>query len=300
VRLILLRHTKVWHDHDASATAGALIFLTLTALTVAAGVQWSEAYEAANKSGCVIVGGVSVGGSVGAAGGWVMGGGHSALSPSYGLGIIYCDGGSSSCLLLSIHIGVDNALQFTLVLASGEYVTANEYQHSDLFWALRGGGGGTYGVVVTVTYRTHDILPSALLVLIANFSTPAIAQNVTTDYFSILPKLSDAGLGGHSSVSPSGIMAVTFGTTNALAKDNATMSSFFERVNAVAGPQNVQRDVIPFPSFYDAYLAFFNTTSEVGVTNEVISRLVSTKVAKEQPEKIAQVALKTEGGIEFK
>jgi hypothetical protein len=34
------------------------------------------------------VGGISSGGSVGAAGGWLLGGGHSALSPNYGLGIV--------------------------------------------------------------------------------------------------------------------------------------------------------------------------------------------------------------------
>jgi FAD/FMN-containing dehydrogenase len=41
------------------------------------------------------------------------------------------------------------------VLASGEIVTANAARHPDLFWALRGGGGGTFGVVSKLTMRTH-------------------------------------------------------------------------------------------------------------------------------------------------
>ena len=53
-------------------------------LTLAAGVQWSEAYEAARQHNREIVGAVRQ--SVGAAGGWLTGGGHSALSPNYGLG----------------------------------------------------------------------------------------------------------------------------------------------------------------------------------------------------------------------
>lgn len=57
-----------------------------TALTLGAGVQWFEAYAAANEQGRMIVGGLSGGGSVGASGGWLAGGGHSFLSPSYGLG----------------------------------------------------------------------------------------------------------------------------------------------------------------------------------------------------------------------
>ncbi|KAG6327489.1 hypothetical protein ID866_11600, partial [Astraeus odoratus] len=100
---------------------------TYEGLTIAAGVQWYEAYAAANDSGRSLVGGLSSGGSVGAAGGWLQGGGHSAaLSPSYGL-------------------GVDNAVEITVVTSTGEHLTVNNYQYPDLFWALRGGGGGTYG-----------------------------------------------------------------------------------------------------------------------------------------------------------
>ena len=61
--------------------------MTFAALTIGAGVQWSEAYAAANASGRFIVGGISGGGSIGAAGGWILGGGHSAFSPKYGLGV---------------------------------------------------------------------------------------------------------------------------------------------------------------------------------------------------------------------
>jgi len=58
----------------------------MTVFTFGAGVQWFEAFEAAKQRKRVIVGGLSARGSVGAAGGWLQGGGHSALSPSYGLG----------------------------------------------------------------------------------------------------------------------------------------------------------------------------------------------------------------------
>jgi hypothetical protein len=58
----------------------------LTAITLGAGVQWHEAYNAVQAQGRVLAGGSSAGGSVGAAGGWLLGGGHGALSPNYGLG----------------------------------------------------------------------------------------------------------------------------------------------------------------------------------------------------------------------
>jgi FAD/FMN-containing dehydrogenase len=58
--------------------------IQLAAITLGAGVQWHEAYDAVQARARALVGGLS--GSVGAAGGWVQGGGHGALSPTYGLG----------------------------------------------------------------------------------------------------------------------------------------------------------------------------------------------------------------------
>ena len=63
-----------------------MLMLSFVAITFGAGVQWAEAYAAANASGRFMLGGVSPGGSVGAAGGWILGGGHGALAPKYGLG----------------------------------------------------------------------------------------------------------------------------------------------------------------------------------------------------------------------
>jgi hypothetical protein len=55
-------------------------------VTLGSGVQWHEAYAAAAANNLTLVGGISPNGTVGAAGGWIMGGGHSVLSPTYGLG----------------------------------------------------------------------------------------------------------------------------------------------------------------------------------------------------------------------
>ena len=60
-------------------------------MTVDAGVQWYEAYDVVNEYGRLMIGAICVGGSVGAAGGWLAGGGHSTLSPGYGLGEILVD-----------------------------------------------------------------------------------------------------------------------------------------------------------------------------------------------------------------
>lgn len=68
--------------------------------------------------------------------GWHLGGGHGPFAKSKGLGI-------------------DNMLEVEIVLANGTAVTANAKSNTDLFWALRGGGGSTWGVIVSITSRAH-------------------------------------------------------------------------------------------------------------------------------------------------
>jgi len=53
-------------------------------------------------------------------------------------------------------LSCDSAVSYTMVTADGkDVVTANEMVNQDLFWALRGGGGGNFGVLVDVTLRLH-------------------------------------------------------------------------------------------------------------------------------------------------
>lgn len=104
------------------------------AITVVGGVAWGEVYDALKSTGYILVGGMSL--TVGATGGFVQGGSHGALSPSLGL-------------------AVDNILQMEVVMADATVQITNECQEADLFFALRGGGGGTFGVVTSVTYKLH-------------------------------------------------------------------------------------------------------------------------------------------------
>ncbi|KAF9977531.1 hypothetical protein BGZ75_010286 [Mortierella antarctica] len=107
------------------------------AIILGPGVIWDDAYKAADEHGVIVVGGS--GPSVGASGGYCQGGGHSPISQVHGL-----------C--------ADNVLQYTVVTADGTVKIANAFQNKDLFWALRGGGGGTFAVVVEAVYRTHPPL----------------------------------------------------------------------------------------------------------------------------------------------
>ncbi|KAF2839188.1 FAD binding domain-containing protein [Patellaria atrata CBS 101060] len=116
------------------------------AVTLGAGVQGREIYGRANAQSPpqVIVGGECP--TVGLAGGYIQGGGHGPMATYHGM-------------------AADQALSFDVVTADGRYVTANAEENQDLFWALKGGGPGTYGVVVSVTVKTFDELPTAGLQL---------------------------------------------------------------------------------------------------------------------------------------
>ncbi len=53
--------------------------------------------------------------------------------------------------------GAANLLEAEVVTADGQVRIANASTNPDLFWALKGGGGGTFGVVTRLTLRTHEL-----------------------------------------------------------------------------------------------------------------------------------------------
>lgn len=52
-------------------------------------------------------------------------------------------------------MAADQVLAYEVVTADGRFITASNTVNADLFWALRGGGGSTFGVVTSVIAKAH-------------------------------------------------------------------------------------------------------------------------------------------------
>lgn len=115
------------------ATAGTA---GVHAVHVGSGAMWIDAYHAVTSVGGRYVqgGGCTTVGCAGFAGG----GGFGNFSKAFGT-------------------GASNMLEAEVVTADGKIRVVNAYQDPELFWALKGGGGGSFGVVTRLTFRTHEL-----------------------------------------------------------------------------------------------------------------------------------------------
>jgi FAD/FMN-containing dehydrogenase len=106
------------------------------AVSVGAGAMWIDAYDAVTtRGGRYVQGGGCT--TVGVAG-LIQSGGFGSFSKNYGL-------------------AAAGLLEAEIVTADGAVRIANACTHPDLFWGIKGGGGGSLGVVTRLTLRTREL-----------------------------------------------------------------------------------------------------------------------------------------------
>jgi FAD/FMN-containing dehydrogenase len=119
---------------DLSGMKGIRVDPVTRRVRVGAGCLWADVDHATHPFGLAVPSGFI---STTGVGGLTLGGGIGYLTREYGLTI-------------------DNLISVDMVLADGSFLTANEVTNSDLFWAVRG-GGGNFGVVTSFEFRLQPV-----------------------------------------------------------------------------------------------------------------------------------------------
>ncbi|CAI7619960.1 unnamed protein product [Penicillium pancosmium] len=263
--------------HDSFVPQGAPVDASgMPAVTLQAGEQWFDVYQAAAKKEVLVVGGSAR--TVGAAGGYLLGGGHSPFAHDYGL-------------------AADNLLEMGIVSADGAHRVINPYSDPEYFWAVRGGGGSAWGVVTSVTYKTHPV-PQTLLIgfVQLNASDNSSLTDLLAGSMKLLPKVTDAGYTGYGNMDQR-FEAIFLKPNGTVGSFNQTFAEFFNLSNA----PGIQGAVGAYPSTWNEYLKTFLQDPNIGTNVQDTSRLLTASIIDEKAEDLAKLIVDNggKGGFNF-
>ncbi|KAF1815490.1 FAD-binding domain-containing protein [Eremomyces bilateralis CBS 781.70] len=191
------------------------------------------------------VGMVAVAGNHGAvapAGGWGQTAGHSPLANQFGL-------------------GVDQWLEAKVVTADGKLRVVNSVSNSDLFWAIRGGGGG-FGVVVEATMKVYPDVPVTGINFWLNSTTPDVnsegLEKASQALWAALPDIQASGISGYFFGSPGYIRG-----TSVHVGELSNVTDAYNAWIPVLEKMQSYEGVLPFqsrPFVYANFKEYYDTT----------------------------------------
>jgi hypothetical protein len=181
-------------------------------------------------------------GSVSVAGGWGQTAGHAPLGAHYGL-------------------GVDQVMEYKVVTPDGVLRVANAVSNPDLFWALRGGGGGTFGVVIEATIKAYVSPKVSVAVVWLNTTNPNDTKSIwpaLTWLHTQFPAMAESGMTVYYYVSPNAMTLVGIN-----GGENGTRTWMRENwkpvVQKLATFSGMNHDALIYVSLkYPNYKAFFD------------------------------------------
>jgi FAD/FMN-containing dehydrogenase len=93
-------------------------------------------------------------------------------------------------------MAADHVMALEVVTADGCFITASPESKTDLYWALRGGGGSTFGVVTSLiirVYPKHPVVTSTFTISTSPTVTADAFWQAMRAYFSLFIPFTDAG-----------------------------------------------------------------------------------------------------------
>ncbi|KAM0245094.1 hypothetical protein ACHAQJ_010648 [Trichoderma viride] len=234
---------------------------------IGAGVNAQEAMDYFDQRDFM----VTIGGcpSVGIAGGFGQAAGHGLLTPAYGL-------------------MVDQAVEFDVITPDGVFRTINECNDADLFWAMRGGGGGSYAVLVNYKFQVYPKTQWAAWHFEATFNNSDADLTKSTALRDILTELSNEqpswsanNASGYDTASATG---VTFLEVMPIGQDplgtlKQLTSKFNSFLTSYPGLNITINSYLLYDSekdFYDAQEDYLSHFGSVGISVLTPSRLITT------------------------
>jgi hypothetical protein len=201
----------------------------------------------------------------------MQGGGHGPASRQYGL-------------------GADQVLSAQVVLADGSIVTASPCENRDIFFAIRGGGPGTYGVVTETTIKAHPMvsvqMQSIAMAPLTSSDTSSLLDAITILYESF-PDLNDAGFAGYGTwtvASPTPLFAnFTAGYVHGIYLFNQTVEAaqdafapVLSKLQSLNGTSLfISVSYTTYPDYWDFYWKAAVAEPAVGTAAALGSRLFS-------------------------
>lgn len=176
----------------------------------------------------------------------------------------YSTGGGHSPVMQLFGVGSDQVVALEVVLANGRFVTATPKVNSDLYWAMLGGGGGTFGVITSAVVKVHRKVP----VTVSTW-TLMTSETVTADKFweafkffwDNFPTYNKAKTYSYFSLmklAPGTYMWSMnpfFATDKTVAEYEALIKPFYEKCASLGITLNANTTY--YDSFYPAYQATF-------------------------------------------
>jgi FAD/FMN-containing dehydrogenase len=214
--------------------------------TIGAGAKLVDIYDQLSRQGVCIPSGNCP--TIGIAG-ITSGGGIGMVDRAYGL----------TC---------DSLLSAQVVLADGSLVTCDANEHADLFWALRGGGGGNFGIVASMTFATfatQDVVSFS-----AAFAWADAAQVIAA--WQAWPQTAPDTLWSSALLGPAPAIQVS----GLFVGSEADFTPLWTQWLAATGATPTAQHVVP-KSFHDAMLAacYSKTVSQCHLASETSDGMIA-------------------------